>query len=137
MVNYAKKLINRLTKWVNMQKRVASSRRQKVWGRVCARITSIFSFPTHTRAHFAMNYKKITKHFQCGYKTKTKLKHITHYAIFQNRRICASCQIIWLGALCGLCILLIYKWLAFCGLRLFAWLIRLFMRSWLVWAVRD
>ena len=49
--------------------------------------------------------QKITKNFQCGYKKKTKLKHRTHYAIFQNRRICASCQIIWLGALCGLCIL--------------------------------
>ena len=49
--------------------------------------------------------QKITKCFQCGYKTKTRLKHRTHYAIFQNRRICAICQIIWLGALCGLCIL--------------------------------
>lgn len=33
------------------------------------------------------------------------MKHITHYAIFQNRRICASCPIIWLSALCGLYIL--------------------------------
>ena len=37
--------------------------------------------------------QKITKCFQCGYKIKTKLKHRTHYAIFQNRRICASCQL--------------------------------------------
>ena len=33
------------------------------------------------------------------------MKYRTHYAIFQNRRICASCLIIWLGALFGLCIL--------------------------------
>ena len=40
-------------------------------GLIWARITSIFSFPTHTRAHFAHKLQKITKHFQCGYKTKT------------------------------------------------------------------
>ena len=78
------------------------------------------------------NYKKITKHFQCGYKTKTRLKHRTHYAIFQNRRICASCLIMWLSALCGLCIFAhIYT---ACGLRLLVWLVRMFIRSWLVWA---
>ena len=66
---------------------------------------SIFSFPTHTRAHFAHKLRKITKRFQCGYKTETKLKYITHYAIFQNRRICASCTAIWLCSLCDLCIL--------------------------------
>ena len=69
------------------------------------RITSFFSFPTHTRAHFAHKLQKITKRFQCGYKTETKLKHRTHYAIFQNRRIYSDCPAIWLGALCGLCIL--------------------------------
>ena len=52
------------------------------------------------------NYKKITKYFQYGYKIKTKLKHRTHYATFQNRRICANYPIIWLGTLYGLCILL-------------------------------
>ena len=53
-----------------------------------------FYFPTHTRAHFArQKLQKITKCFQCGYKTKTRLKHRTHYTIFQNRRICASCQL--------------------------------------------
>ena len=75
-------------------------------------------FPRIHAPIFPMNYKKITKHFQYGYKTKTKLKHRTHYAIFQNRRICAYSPIIWLGALCGLCILPIYKWLAV--LRLWA-----------------
>ena len=49
--------------------------------------------------------QKITKCFQCGYKTETKLKHRTHYAIFQNRRICSDRPIVWLGALCGFCIL--------------------------------
>ena len=58
------------------------------------RITSIFSFPTRIHAPILPDkLQKITKHFQCGYKTKTKLKHITHYAIFQNRRICANCQL--------------------------------------------
>ena len=54
---------------------------------------------------FADKLQKITKCFQCGYKTKTKLKHRTHYAIFQNRHICANRPAIWLGTLCGLCIL--------------------------------
>ena len=49
--------------------------------------------------------QKITERFQCGYKIKTKLKHITHYAIFQNRRICSDRPAIWFGVLCGLCIL--------------------------------
>lgn len=34
--------------------------------------------------------QKITKHFQCCYKTEIKLKHRTHYAIFQNRHICSD-----------------------------------------------
>ena len=61
----------------------------------------------YTRPFCPTNYKlqKITKCFQHGYKTETKLKHITHYAIFQNRRICADRPIIWLGTLCGFCIL--------------------------------
>ena len=68
-----------------------------------------FQFPhAYTRPFLPTNYKKITKHFQCGYKTDTKLKHKTHYAIFQNRRICADRQIVWLGALCGLCIFALY-----------------------------
>ena len=74
-------------------------------GRVCARITSFFSFPTHTRAYFCPQITKDYKTFSMWLQTKTKLKHRTHYAIFQNCRICAICQIIWLGALCGLCIL--------------------------------
>ena len=78
--------------------------------------------------------QKITKCFQCGYKTKTKLKHRTHYAIFQNRRICASCLIVWLGVLCGLCILPYIHGLRLalvgeCGLSC------CFMRYWLVWAL--
>ena len=74
-------------------------------GLAWACITSFFSFPTHTRAHFAHKLQKITKCFQCGYKIKTRLRYITHYAIFQNRHICADHPAIWLGALCGLCIL--------------------------------
>ena len=72
---------------------------------MCARIMSIFSFPTHTRAHFARQITKDYKMFSMWLQNKNKLKHITHYAIFQNRRICASCLIVWLGALCSSCIL--------------------------------
>ena len=62
-------------------------------------------FPRIHAPIFLDKLQKITKCFQCDYKTKIKLKHRTHYAIFQNRRICAICLIVWLGALCGLCIL--------------------------------
>ena len=104
-------------------------------GLICARITSIFSFPTHIYAHFAHKLQKITKRFQCGYKTKTKLKHRTHYAIFQNRRICANRPAIWLGALCGLCVLPYINCLR--SALVSEWLIRLFARSWFVWAFRE
>ena len=114
MVKCAKKSLKPLTKWVNMLKGCLHQGGRAL-GLICARITSFFSFPTHTRAYFSHELQNITKHFQCGYKTKTKLKHRTHYAIFQNRCICADRPIIWLGALCGLCILLIYKWLAVCA----------------------
>ena len=84
-------------------------------GRVCARITSIFSFPTHTRAHFARQITKDYKTFSMWLQTKTKLKHRTHYAIFQNRRICANHPAIWLGALCSCAFCYIYT---ACVLRL-------------------
>ena len=108
MVKCAKKLINPLTKWANMQKRVSSSRRQSFGSYICAYYV-IFQFPhAYMYTFLPDKLQKITKHFQCGYKTKTRLKHRTHYAIFQNRRICADRQTIWLGALCGLCIFALY-----------------------------
>lgn len=78
--------------------------------------------------------QKIAKRFQCGYKTKTKLKHRTHYVIFQNRRICVSCQLYGLVH---------YAAFAFCpyinGLRSAIVsedsLSDCFMRSWFVWAL--
>ena len=78
----------------------------KSFGVVCVRVLRQFSvFPRIHAPILPINYKKITKCFQCDYKTETKLKRRTHYAIFQNRRICADRPVIWLGALCGLCIL--------------------------------
>ena len=65
-----------------------------------------FSVFPRIHAHiFARKLQKITKCFQYGYKTKTKLKHITHYAIFQNRRICTSCRLYGLVhyAACAFC----------------------------------
>lgn len=108
---------------------------EELWGRVCVRITSFFSFPhAYTRLFCPTNYKNITKHFQCGYKTKTKLKHRTHYAIFQNRRICADRPAIWFGVLCGLCILPYMHGLRSALVSEYS-LLGCFMRYWLVWAL--
>ena len=94
MVKCSKKLINQLTKWVNVTK----SHRIKVteMGGILHEciLHQILFFPRIYMPILPPKLQKITKHFQCGYKTKTKLKHRTHYAIFQNCRICASCQII-------------------------------------------
>ena len=93
-------------------------------------------FPRIHAPIFAHKLQKITKYFQCGYKTKTKLKHRTHYAIFQNRRICAYSPTIWLGALCGLCILPYINGLRSALVSEYS-LSGCFMRSWLVWALRE
>ena len=74
-----------------MQKRVASSRWQS-FGVMCVCVLRQFSVSPHMYTPILPDkLQKITKRFQCGHKTKTKLKHITHYAIFQNRPICANC----------------------------------------------
>ena len=78
----------------------------KAWGScVSVYYVNLQFSHAYTRPFCPGKLQKITKCFQCGYKTKTKLKHITHYAIFQNRRICADRPTIWLGALCSSCIL--------------------------------
>ena len=59
--------------------------------------------------------QKDYKMFSMWLQNKDKMEYRTHYAIFQNRRICADRSAIWIGALCGLCILPIYKWLVFCA----------------------
>ena len=115
VVKCAKKLINILTKWVNMLK---GSLHQggKSFGVVCVRVLCQFSVsPRMYMPILPDKLQKITKCFQCGYKTKTKLKHRTHYAIFQNRRICASCQLYGLVHYAACVFLPIYKWLAFCS----------------------
>ena len=62
------------------------------FGVVCVRVLRQSSvFPRIHAPIFPTNYKKITKRFRCGYKTETRSRHRTHYAIFQNRHICASC----------------------------------------------
>lgn len=58
MVKCAKKLINILTKWVNMLKGSLHQGGKSLGSCVCARITSFFSFPTYVYAHFA---RQITK----------------------------------------------------------------------------
>ena len=44
---------------------------RELWGLIYVRITSIFSFPTHTRAHFA---RQITKRLQNIFNVVTKQK---------------------------------------------------------------
>ena len=105
------------------------------FGLAWARITSIFSFPTHVHAHFAHKLQKITKHFQCGYKTETKIEIQNALCNFSKSPHMYKLPIVWLGALCGLYILPIYKWLAVCACEYS--LSGCFMRSWLVWAVRE
>ena len=59
--------------------------------------------------------QKITKCFQRGYKTKNKTKTQNALCNFSKSPHMCKLPIVWLGALCGLCILPIYKWLAFCS----------------------
>ena len=124
MVKCAKKLLNPLTKWVNMQKRVASSRRQS-FGVVCVRVLHQFSVSPRIHAPILPDkLQKITKCFQCGYKTKTNWNT---ERIMQFFKIATYVQIVWLYGLvhyvaCAFCH--IYKRLVV--LRLWVWLIRLF-----------
>ena len=85
--------------------RVASSKRRKLWGSVCVRITSIFSFPTHTRAHFAPQITKDYKMFSMWLQNKDKTETQNALCNFLKSPHMCKLPIIWLGALCGLCIL--------------------------------
>ena len=134
MVKCAKKLLNRLTKWVNVLKGCLHQGGKSLGVvRVNAYYVN-FQFPHACICPFCpKKLQKTTKHFQCGYKTKTKLKHRTHYVIFQNRHICSDRSAIWLW-----CIMRLVHFCPIytaCVLRLLVWLIRLFMRSWFVWAL--
>lgn len=114
MVKCAKKLINLLTKLANVLKGCLHQG-GKSFGVVCVCITSIFSFPAHVYAHFARQITKDYKTFSTWLQNKDKTK--THNALcnFSKSPHMYKLPIVWLGALCGLCILPIYKWLAFCA----------------------
>ena len=115
MVKCAKKLINILTKWANMLKGPLHQGGES-FGVVCVRVLCQFSVSPRIHAPILPDkLQKITKCFQCDYKTETKLKHRTHYAIFQNRRICTSCRLYGLVHYAACAFLLIYKWLAVCA----------------------
>ena len=92
-------------------------------------------FPRIHAPIFPDKLQKITKCFQCGYKTETKLKYITHYAIFQNRRICASCQLYGLVHYTA-CAFLPHIYGLRSALVSEYSLLGCFMRYWLVWAFR-
>ena len=68
---------------------------------------SNFIFPTHTRAHFAhkLQITKDYKMFSTWLQNKDKAE--THNALcnFSESPYICKLPIVWLGALCGLCIL--------------------------------
>ena len=118
-----------------MQKRIDSSRR-KSFGVVYACVLRQFSvFP---RIHALILPDKLQKDYKIFsmwlQNKKNKMKYRTHYAIFQNRRICASCQLYGLVhyAACAFCHIC-----TACGLLLWVWPIKLLMQSWAVWALRE
>ena len=95
-------------------KRLPSSRRQKLWGScVCV----LHQFSVSPRIYMPIlptNYKKITKHFQYGYKTETRLKHIMYYTIFQNRPHMCKLPNHMAWCIMRIVYFAIYKWLAVC-----------------------
>ena len=102
-------------------------------GLIWARITSFFSFPMHTCAHFAHELQKITKRFQCGYKQR---QNWNTERIMQFFKIAAYVQVANCMAWCIMLLVhfALYTWLAVCA----CWCGSLgcFMRPWLVWAFR-
>ena len=104
MVKCAKKLLNLLTKWANMLKGCLHQGGKRFGGRVCARITSFFSFPTHIYAHFRpKNYKRLQNIFNVlQNKDKTEIQNAL--CNFSKSPHMFKLPIVWLGALCGLCI---------------------------------
>ena len=72
---------------------------------MCARIMSIFSFPTHTRAHFARQITKDYKTFSMWLQNKDKIETQNALCNFSKSPHMCKLLIVWLGALCGLCIL--------------------------------
>ena len=92
-----------------------------------------FQFPPRIHAPILpINYKRLQNIFN----VVTKQRQIeTQNALCNSSKSPHMCKllIVWLGALCGLCIFCSY----IDGLRLAfvsVWLIRLFIRSWIVWA---
>ena len=70
MVKCAKKLINPLTKWVNMLKGCLHQG-GKALGVVCVRVLRQFLVSPRMHAPILPDkLQKITKHFQCGYKQR-------------------------------------------------------------------
>ena len=113
-------------------KRLPSSRWQKVWGScVCAYYVNFQFSHAYTRLFCPTNYKKLQNIFNV---VTNKDKTETQNALCNFSKSPHMCKllIVWLGALCGLCIL---PYIKACVLHLFAWLIRLFIWSWLVWAL--
>ena len=100
---------------------------------IWARIMSIFSFPTHTRAHFARRITKDYKMFSMWLQNKDKNWNTER--IMQFFKIAAYVQAANCMAWCimQLVYFALYKWLAVCVCG--CGLSSCFMRSWIVWAL--
>ena len=133
MVKCAKKLINPLTKWANMQKIVSSSRRQSFGGRVCVRIMSIFSFPTHTRAYFARQITKDYKTFSMWLQNKKQTETQNALCNFSKSPHMFRLPNCMAWCIMRLVYFALYTWLVVCACLCGS--LGCFMRSWLVWAL--
>ena len=104
-------------------------------GLIYVRITSIFSFPTHTRAHFA---RQITKRLQNIFNVVTnKRQNWNTERIMQFFRIAAYVQIARLYGLVHYAVCAFCHICTACGLLLWVWPIKLLMQSLAVWALRE
>ena len=117
MVKCAKKLLNPLTKWINMQKRVASSRRQSFGSYICAYYVNFQFSHACIRSFCSTNYKKLQNVFNVV--TKQRQNWNTEH-IMQFFKIAAYVHIAKLYglvhyAVCAFC----HIYMA-CGLRLWA-----------------
>ena len=130
MIKCAKKFVNQLTRGKYAGK-VDPSRWQS-FGVVRARVLRHFSvFPRMYTPIFPMNYKTFSMWLQNKDKTET-YNALCNFS--ESPHMCRSSNhMAW--CIMRLVYFALYKWLAVCACE-WVWLIRLFMRSWLVWALR-
>ena len=105
MVKCAKKLINILTKWANMLKGCLHQGGKR-FGAVCVRVLRQFSVSPRIHAPiFARQITKDYKMFSTWLQNKDKIETQNALCNFSKSPHMCKLLIVWLGALCGLCIL--------------------------------